>query len=153
METRTTSNQEVHSEMLSEDDKSNQLILFSLDRPILMNPVCLGVLQDVFIEFSEVNASPNWPSSEPLISCSYTTITHEWDQRFWQRPMDWNVNLTEFNKKTSCRTSRQTRLMRIVWSEENNISMCTNIVMWNFCSWTIQLWNIRICAIQLLIQF
>ena len=44
-----TSNREVCSEMLFEGDKSNLLILFSSDRAIPMNPVCLDVLQDVLL--------------------------------------------------------------------------------------------------------
>ena len=84
VETWTTSNQEFHSEMLSNDDKSNLLILLSLDRTMPRNPVCLNVLQDVFIEFSEDNVSARRPLSEPLIS--------------WRRPTGRNVNLTEFNK-------------------------------------------------------
>ena len=59
-----TSNREVHSEMLSEDDKSNLLILLSSDLAMPMDPVCLHVLQDVFIDFSEANVSAHRPSSE-----------------------------------------------------------------------------------------
>ena len=58
-----TSNQEVHSEMLSENDKSNLLTSFSSDPTIPMNPVCLNVLLDVFIKFSEVNVLARKPLS------------------------------------------------------------------------------------------
>ena len=85
METQTTSNREVRSEMLSQDDKSNLLILLSSDRTIPINPVCVHVLQEVFIEFSEVNVSATRPSSEPLISCSqFCSVIlgmHAWNYR------------------------------------------------------------------------
>ena len=55
-------------------------MLLSSDRTILMNPVCLDVLQDVFIEFSEVKVSAHQPLS------------------VWRRPMSQNVKLTELNK-------------------------------------------------------
>ena len=78
---------------------SNLLILLSLDRVIPMNPVRLNILQDVFIEFSEVNFSTRRPSSESLIS----------DKSLQAEA------LTLLNSiKTSCSISRQTGFVRIV---------------------------------------
>ena len=58
-------------------------VLLSSDRTMPTYAVCLVVLQDIFIEFNEVNVLARRPSSEPLISCR--------GQRFWRRPMGQNV--------------------------------------------------------------
>ena len=73
METQITSNREVRSKMLSEGDMSN-LLIFSSDRTIPTNFVCLDVLQNVLIEFSEVNVS----SKNPIIKCNKMNIPLKW---------------------------------------------------------------------------
>ena len=54
------------------------LTLLSMDRTTPTNAVYLNVVEDVFYfpEFNEVNISAHRPSSEPLISCRYTTVIH-----------------------------------------------------------------------------
>ena len=62
-----------------QDDKSNLLILLSSDQTIPTNAVRLDVLQDVFIEFSEVKISG---------LCTEVRLV------FW--PTGQNINLTVF---------------------------------------------------------